>query len=97
MINHALKRNMSLDIVYKLRPKGNAAKNYKGMADPRLFTGENKLHAKMDTQTTLWHLEYDHGALPLIFKQQFTGLRQLNTTVKNYFENRDIEIVEIID
>ena len=67
------------------------------MVDSRLFTGENRLHAIMDTQTTLWHLAYDNGILPQPLKQQFTSFTKLHGYVKDYLSRRNIEIVEVID
>lgn len=69
----------------------------KGLVDPRLFTGENKLHAVMDMQTTLWHLKYDQGIVPPPLKCQFTSFKMLRQHATEYFRSRNIEIVEIKD
>jgi len=95
--NPANKRMASSDVILKLRPKDGSAKNVKGVVDNRLFNGENNLHIKMNPQTTLWTLEYDHGQLPLVFKQQFTGLQKAMTQVRMYYEKRGVEIVEVQD
>lgn len=87
-----------IDRIFILKPKeGKVAEATSGLTDKRLFTGENKLHAIMDTQTTLWHLKYDQGILPPLFKQQFTGWLMLLKVVKEYYTKRNIDIVEIID
>lgn len=96
-INHALKKVVSTDIILKLRPINGAPKTTAGNTDRRLFTGENNIHAKLDPQTCLWALEYDHGILPGSFKQRFTSFTRLMTHVRVYFEKRNIEIYEIID
>ena len=69
----------------------------KGLVDNRLFTGENNLHAVMDTQTCLWYLKYENGGLPQPLKQHFTGYGKLLAYVKEYFKRRNIEIVEEVD
>ena len=48
-----------------------------GLVDPRLFTGENKLHAIKNPQTCLWHLTYEMGVLPATLKGEYTGFNQL--------------------
>lgn len=68
-----------------------------GFSDPRLFSGENKLHAMMDPQTCMWKLKYDMGTLPEPLKGTFTGFRALKQYVQSYFEKRNIEIVEVKD
>lgn len=68
-----------------------------GLVDKRLFTGENNLHAVMDTQTTLWTVKYDNGGLPEPLKQQFTSFGSLLKYVSAYFRKRNVEIVEVKD
>lgn len=68
-----------------------------GAADPRLFTGENKLHAVMDTGTCLWRMKYDMGIVPEPLKGTFTGFKQLRKFAEQYFDKRNIEIVEVRD
>lgn len=96
-INHALKKVVSTNIILKLRPINGAPKTEKGNVDRRMFTGENNIHAKLDPQTCLWSLEYDHGMLPGAFKQRFTNFTTLMKHVKTYFEKRNVEIYEIVD
>jgi hypothetical protein len=76
---------------------GEKPKNSTGQVDPRLFKGENKLHAVMDQQTTLWRLKYDDGNIPQALKGQFTNFKALKAFAENYFKTRNIEIVEVKD
>lgn len=66
-----------------------------GNSDKRLFTGENKLHAVMDTQTTLWKLKYEMGAVPEQLKGEFTSFKALRQHAEQYFNKRNIEIKEV--
>jgi hypothetical protein len=68
-----------------------------GLADPRLFTGENKLLAIRDMQTSLWGFKYLMGGLPEPLKQQFTSFHKLYAHGRDYFKKRGIEIVEVLD
>lgn len=70
-------------------------KNAIGLVDNRLFTGGNKLHAVQDAG--LWHLKYDKGKLPQALEQKFTTFAMLFKVTKNYFDNRNIDIKEVID
>lgn len=91
-------KNRSTDIILVLKPvDGEKPKSVTGLVDPRLFTGENRLHAIMNTQTCLWHLAYDNGILPGALKQQWTGWDPLYKFTTAYFKRRNIEIVEVID
>lgn len=91
-------RNQKTDIILVLRPmEGKDALNSIGLVDKRLFKGENKLHAIMDTQTCLWHLKMDNGIVPQSFQQQFTSFGKLLNFVKDYYARRNVEIAEIQD
>lgn len=68
-----------------------------GAADPRLFTGENKLHAVMDLQTCLWRFKYDMGIVPEPLKGTFTNFTALKKFASAYYDKRNIEIVEVKD
>lgn len=68
-----------------------------GAADPRLFTGENKLHAIMDPETTLWRFKYDMGIVPEPLKGTFTGFRALKKFADEYYHRRNIVITEVKD
>jgi hypothetical protein len=86
----------SSDRVFRLTPIGDV-KDTNGIIDKRLFSGENKLHALMDTQTCLWSLKYEMGGLPNPLKQQFTSFSRLLTFVTEYFKRRNVEVKEVID
>ena len=68
-----------------------------GLVDPRLFTGENKLHAIKNPQTCLWSLKYDMGIVPPPLKGQYTGFNALKKFCEDYFNKRNMRIKEIID
>lgn len=88
----------SPDRVLMLRPaEGKTALSSKGMLDNRLFKGENKLHAIMDTQTCLWSLKYEIGGLEAPLKQQWTSFNQLMKYLREYFNRRNVEITEVVD
>ncbi len=72
-------------------------KNSIGNTDPRLFTGENKLHAVIDQQTTLWHFKYDMGGIPEVLKCNFTSFKKLLEHAREYYATRNIEIKEVKD
>lgn len=76
---------------------GKKAISTTGAADPRLFTGENKLHAVLDEQTTLWKMKYDMGIVPEPLKGTFTGFKALKKFAELYYAKRNIEIVEVKD
>jgi hypothetical protein len=98
MLKNVLDRNLKSDRIMVLKVKdGTKPKGSTGLTDGSLFTGGNNLHAKMDLRTCLWHLEYDNGSLPPAFKQQFTSFPKLFTFVTNYYANRNVEIVKVID
>src|SRR5438445_10985282 len=92
------KTNRSTDIIIDLKPReGEGTKNTSGITDNRLFTGENKLHAVMDTQNTLWTLRYEKGVTPEPFKGQWTSFSKILNFVKDYYAKRNIDVVGIID
>ena len=68
-----------------------------GLIDPRLFNGDQKLHAVMDPQTSLWSFKYSEGILPQPLKGTFTGFTALRKFAEDYFKKRNIEIKEIKD
>lgn len=71
--------------------------NTSGVADPRLFTGENKLHAVMDTQSCLWKLKYDNGGIPEELKGNFTNFTALKKFAEAFYGKRNIDIIEVKD
>lgn len=68
-----------------------------GNSDKRLFTGENKLHAIVDTQSMLWKLKYDMGAVPQLLQGVFTSFAALKKHAEGYYKLRNIEIKEVKD
>lgn len=68
-----------------------------GLADRRIFTGENNLHAVMDPQTCLWNMRYDAGTVPQPLKQSFTSFKALYEYAEGYFKRRNILISEVKD
>lgn len=86
-------RVLKLEVVDGKKPMSSM-----GMVDPRLFKdGEdsNRLHAVMDTETTLWHMKYEKGDVPAALKGQFTGFRQLYDHANRYFATRNVKITEV--
>jgi hypothetical protein len=78
-----------------LRPiEGKKPLNGIGLVDPRLFKGSNKLHAIM-AEDGLWYCKYADGNVPEPLKIKFTTVKKLVEHVRSYFENRNIEIVEV--
>lgn len=76
--------------------EGKFALNTSGTADPRLFTGENKLHAVQGVNG-LWTLKYEKGIMQEPLKQTFTNFKFVEQFVREYFLKRNIEVKEIID
>lgn len=68
-----------------------------GRPDPRLFTGENKLHAQFSHQTGMWKLHYDFGAIPGGLQNLFTTFPETLDHVKTYFSKRNIEVIDVVD
>lgn len=87
--------NVSTDRIFVLQPKAGGAYDGRGMLDKRLLTGSNKLHAVQDAG--LWYLKYEVGAVPGPLKQKFTNFNQLYKFVKNYYDVRNVDIIEVID
>lgn len=68
-----------------------------GLTDTRLFNGENRVHAIMDTQSCLWYLKYEQGGVPEPLKCKFTSFKALLKFVGDYYFKRNIEIKQVID
>lgn len=90
-------RVRSNDRIVVLKPIDGKPLNSAGLLEPRLFTGENRLHIKKAEQGSLWSLSYDFGVVPPSFKQRFTSYEQAYKFVENYFRRRNIEITKVID
>lgn len=96
--NSLKSKNKSPDRILVLKVKeGHKALSSKGLEDPGLFSGENELHAIMDTQTCHWSLKYKQGILPPMLKMRFTTFTKLFEYTKAYFDKRNIEITEVQD
>lgn len=86
------------DRVFKFKIKeGAKQKGPTGLVDPRLLTGDNRLHAKLEPFSSLWYVYYEHGRVPPVLQQRWTSFNKLYAFVKNYFDKRNIEIVEVQD
>lgn len=81
-----------LSIKDSTKPKGAT-----GMVDTKLFTGDNKLHAKMEPETCFWYMQYEHGIVPQTLRNKYTTFSGLKNHAEAYFKNRNIEIKEILD
>lgn len=83
------------DRLLKITPKeGFNPESSTGLVDNRLFLGDNKLHALLDTQKHLWYLKYDKGGLPEPLKVKFTTYKHLLDYVKSYFDKRNLTVTE---
>lgn len=89
----------SADRVLELAPmEGKTALSNQGSPDNRLFTGEQKLHIKMDPQTCLWYCQWEqNGVLPGGLKGSFTGFKAAIKHAENYFFHRNIKVTKVID
>ncbi len=77
--------------------EGTSARTDTGILDKKLFTGDNKLKAEMDQETSLWSLSYENGNIPQTLKQQFTSFSKCKQFADAYFKKRNVEIVEILN
>ena len=84
------------DRIVILKPMdGKKVQSTSGLADPRLFTGENELHIYRDQR--LWKIRYKMGGVAEPLKQSFTTFDQTLAVVKQYFLRRNIEVTGVID
>jgi hypothetical protein len=90
IVNRSNDRILELVIRDKDKPK-----NSIGLVDNRLFSGGNRLHAVQDAG--LWYLKYDKGKIPAVLEQKFTTFSALLRCTKNYFDQRNIDIKEVVD
>lgn len=77
--------------------EGKQPKDSAGKVDPRLFSGENKLHGVYDPRTGMWNMRYETGGLPGALQQKFMDFDSLVDYAKTYFATRNVEIAGIID
>lgn len=89
----------STDRVLELSPiKGASVLAASGAVDNRLFTGEQKLHLKMDPSTCLWYFQWEqNGILPGGLKGKFTGFKSGIKHAEDYFKKRNVQITQIRD
>lgn len=86
------------DRVFIFKPiEGKRPLSATGLVDPKVFTGENKLIAHKEEDTSLWIIKYADGMVPPVFKQRFTGFNAAMKFAKEYFTKRGFEIVEVKD
>lgn len=100
-MNHMIPNTTKMsntDRILVLEPiDGKLPKTTYGNVDPKLFTGENKLHAIKDEETCHWYMKYDSGGLPEPLKQRFTSFKMLVKFANEYYRGRNLQIKEIID
>jgi hypothetical protein len=89
--NHSNVRELVLKPI-----EGKGTLNSKGLIDNRLFKGDNHLHAYQG-EDGLWFMRQDQGHLPEVLKEKFTTFSKLLTFAKNYYDKRNVEIVEVKD
>lgn len=88
----------SQDRVLILKPiPGKTVKDSTGSFDPRLFNGDNRLHAVQNNQNMSWSFKYDAGGLPESLKQKFTSFSKCLDHARIYYSKRNVDIVEVID
>ena len=89
----------SNDRVLELAPiEGKTSLDTRGLPDKRLFTGEQKLHIKMDPATCLWYCQWEqNGVLPGGLKGNFTSFKAAIKHAENYFFQRNISVTKVID
>jgi len=87
----------SSDRVLELAPiEGKVALSNQGEPDKRLFTGEQKLHVKMDPNSCLWYFQWEtNGVLPGGLTGRFTGFKSALKHAENYFEKRNIRVTKV--
>jgi hypothetical protein len=93
-----LPNTFSKDRTLKLKAmEGKKPETTSGTIDHRLFKNENNIHA-IRQETGLWTLRIEHGTLPpSLAHVQYTNFNLLKLAVEQYYNKRNIEIVEVID
>ena len=90
-------KDRKTDRVLVLKAREGVTTSSTGLVDPRLFKGENKLHAIQDEDKSLWIFKYECGGLPPPLKQSFTNFNLAYKHAEKYFNSRGVDIVEVID
>jgi len=84
-------------VVTLKRMEGKNALNSKGMIDNRLFTGENKLHVTLDSQTGLWSIKFEKGLTPGGLDNSFTSFNKALALIREYYRKRNIEVDKVLE
>lgn len=84
--------DQGMDRVLLLEPIDGKPLSSKGVVDPRLFTGENKLHAIRTDNDQLWSFKYEAGAVPEPLKDKFTSFSKLLKHAEVYFSTRNVRV-----
>jgi hypothetical protein len=79
-------------VLEKIDPKGDT-----GLIDPKVFKGENNLHAVMDQGTCLWSFKHDRGMVPAPLRNKYTSFKAAREQAEEYFRQKNIRIVEVKD
>jgi hypothetical protein len=88
-----MRQNDRILVLEKIDPKSKD----NTLIDSRVFTGENQLHAVMDTNNCMWTLRYEHGTIPPALRMKFTDFKSMLKIVEDYFKNKNIKIVKVVD
>ena len=85
-------RVIKLEVIDDKLPKSST-----GMVDTDLLTGRNNLHARINSETMMWTLHYEKGAVPGSLKEQrWTSFAKLYKDLELYFKARNIKITEVV-
>lgn len=85
------------DRILKLKVMdGEKPKSSQGITDPRLFTGENEIHA-IRNEWNYWILKYKQGNLPPALEMSFTTFDKLLEHTVAYFKSRNVEVTAVYD
>ena len=90
--NHTTTRELVLKVKMGAKPVSST-----GLIDNRLYNGNNKLYAYLDPIHLLWRVKYADGTIPEALRQNWTKFSYLYEYVKNYYEKRNLDIVEVKD
>lgn len=88
------------DRIFKLKVmEGMKALNTSGIMDNRIYKegSQTSLHA-VQQETGLWKLHVENGTLPpSLTNVQFTNFNLCRRSIEQYFNTRNIEIIEIVE
>lgn len=86
---HSDDRILKLQVIDGTKPKTS-----QGITDPRLFTGENEIHA-IRNEWNYWVLKYKQGNLPPALDQSFTTFDKLLQHTTAYFLTRNVSVTSV--